>query len=104
MNSRPMILRFSSGSRTPSSASRKIFDASTTLRTPGRRHEVALDLLGLALAQQSVVDEHTGQLVTDRPLHERRRDRRVDAAGQTTDGLLVADLLADPARPARRRR
>ena len=33
MNSRPMILRFSSGSVTPSSASRNCFSASTTLRS-----------------------------------------------------------------------
>ena len=36
--------------------------ASTTVQAdPGRRDEVLLDLLGLALAQQAVVDEHAGQ-------------------------------------------
>ena len=73
-------------------------------RDAGRGHEVALDLLGLALAEQAVVDEHTGQLVADRALHQRCGDRRVDAAGQSADRPLVADLCADRARPAPRRR
>ena len=68
----------------------------------GGGDEVPLDLLGLARAQQAVVDEHAGQLVADRALHERRGDRRVDAAGQPADDLLAADLRADRRRPARR--
>ena len=64
-------------------------------RDPGRGDEVALDLLGLALAQQPVVDEHAGELVADGALHERRRDRGVDAAGQPADRAPVADLGAD---------
>src|SRR5213596_3342873 len=39
-------------------------------------------LLGLALAQQSVIDEHAGEPIADRLRDERRRDRRIDAAGQ----------------------
>ena len=69
----------------------------------GGGDEVLLDLLGLALAQQPVVDEDAGELVADRPLHERRRDRGVDAAGQPADDPLVADLRADRARPGPRR-
>ena len=42
----------------------------------GRRDEVLLDLLGLTRAQQPVVDEDAGQLVTDGPLHQRRGHRR----------------------------
>ena len=62
----------------------------------GRGHEVALDLLGLALAHQPVVDVHAGQPVADRALHDRRRDRGVDAAGEPADRLAaVADLGAD---------
>ncbi len=41
-------------------------------RDAGRRNELLLDLLGLAGAQQAVVDEHTGQLVAHRTLHQRR--------------------------------
>ena len=69
-------------------------------------------LLGLVLAQQAVIDEHAGQLVADRAVHQQRRDRRVDAARERADHLRVADLLADPLdllldelqrRPGRRR-
>ena len=96
MNSRPMILRFSSGSVTPASASRNRFGGVDDLEPhAGGGDVVALDLLGLALAQQAVVDEHAGELVADRPVHERRRDRGVDAAGQAADHPLVADLRAD---------
>ena len=81
-----MILRFSSGSMTPASASRKRFVGVDDVQVDaGRGDEVALDLLGLALAQQAVVDEDAGELVADRALHERRRDRGVDAAGEPAD-------------------
>ena len=62
----------------------------------GGGDEVPLDLLGLALAQQPVVDEDAGQPVADGPLHERRGDRGVDPAGEPADRPAVADLLADP--------
>ena len=52
---------------------------------PGGGDEVVLDLLGLALAQQPVVDEDAGQPVADGALHDRRRHRGVDAAGQAAD-------------------
>src|SRR4051812_28973922 len=51
----------------------------------GRRDEVTLDLLGLARAQQPVVDEHTSELRSDRALHQRRRDGGVDATRQSRD-------------------
>ena len=51
----------------------------------GGGHEVALDLLGLALAHQPVVDVHAGEPVADRALHEGGGDRRVDAAGEPAD-------------------
>ena len=88
-----MILRFSSGSLTPASASRKRFSRVDDVQVDaGRGDEVALDLLGLALAQQAVVDEHAGEPVADRPLHERprrppsrrrRRGRRSPAVSPT---------------------
>ena len=45
------------------------------------------DLLALVLAHDAVVDEHAGQLVADRRVHEQRRDGRVDAAAQAADDL-----------------
>jgi hypothetical protein len=58
----------------------------------GRGDEVALDLLGLAGPEQPVVDEHAGQPVADRALHQRRGDRRVHAARQPADRLPATDL------------
>ena len=58
--------------------------------------------LGLALAQQAVVDEDAGQLVADRAVDQRGRHRRVDAAGEGADDPPVADLLADLARRSSR--
>ena len=54
------------------------------------------DLLALALAHQAVIDEHAGQLVADRAVHEQRRDGGVDAPGEAADRPPVADLGADP--------
>ena len=48
-------------------------------------HEVALDLLGLALPHQPVVDVDAGEPVADRALHDRGGDGGVDAAGQRAD-------------------
>ena len=76
MNSRPMILRFCSGSVDPGQAPRNCPRRLDHLQADaGRGHEVVLHLLGLALAQQAVVHEHAGQAVTDGPLHQRGRDR-----------------------------
>jgi hypothetical protein len=58
--------------------------------------ERLLDLVWLPLPVESVIDEHTGQLVADRPVNEQRGDGGVDAATQGTQHLGVADLLADP--------
>jgi hypothetical protein len=62
----------------------------------GRRDEILLDLLGLALAQQAVVDEDARQPVADRALDQSRGDGGVDAAGEAADRPLAADLRADP--------
>ena len=96
MNSRPMILRFCSGSVTPGQRAEELVLGVDDLQPgPGRRDEVLLDLVGLTGALQAVVDVHAGQLVADRLVHQGRRDRGVDAAGQRAEHLLVADLLAD---------
>ena len=59
------------------------------------------DLLALVLSHEPVVDEHAGELVADRAVHEQRRDARVDAAAEAADDLAVADLGADARRSAR---
>ena len=64
-----------------------------------RHVEVLLErldhLLGLVLPQEAVVDEHARELVADGAVDEQRRHRRVDAARERADDVLVADLLAD---------
>ena len=52
-------------------------------------------LLRLALAHQPGVDVDARELMTDGAVHERRRDRRVDAAAEGADRPAVADLSAD---------
>ena len=42
-----------------------------------------------------MVNEHTGEFVTDRALHERCGNGRVHATRQSTDDLVIADLVAD---------
>ena len=95
MNSRPMILRFSSGSTIPSSAPRNCSLASTTSSLSKTASKSERDLLGLAEPHHPVVDVDAGQPVADRALHDRGGDRGVDAAGQRADRAAVADLLAD---------
>ena len=91
-----MILRLVSGSVTPGERVQEPLAGVDDLELDaGGGDEVLLDLLGLARAQQPVVDEHAGQLVADGLLHERRGDRGVDAAGQPADHARVADLRAD---------
>ena len=76
-----MILRFSSGSETPARKPRNWSSRVDDLEVDaGGLDVVLLDLLGLALAEQPVVDEHRGQLVADGALHECRRHGGVDAA------------------------
>ncbi|ENO87654.1 cytosine deaminase [Thauera linaloolentis 47Lol = DSM 12138] len=53
------------------------------------------DQLAFVEAQQAVVDEHAGELVTDGAVDQRRGHRRVDAARQAEDNFLVTDLRAD---------
>ena len=51
------------------------------------------DLFRFALAEQTVVDVHAGELLADGADQQRRDDGRVNAAGQGEKDLLVADLL-----------
>ena len=52
--------------------------------------------LGLLVAQQAVVDEHAVEALAEDLVHERRGDRRVDAARQRADRVVLgADLLGD---------
>ena len=71
--------------------------ASTTdqLHAEHARGRSSRTLLGLALAQQAVVDEDAGELVAHGPVNQRRRHRRVDAARQAAEHPPVAHLGAD---------
>ena len=42
-----------------------------------------------------MIDEHAGELVADRLVDQHRRDRGIDAAGQSADHPALADLRAD---------
>ncbi len=57
--------------------------------------EEADDLLGLARPQQAGIDKDAGQLVADRLVQQRRRDRGIDAAGQAAHDVTPSDLAAD---------
>ena len=87
-NSRPMILRFCSGSVDAGERGQELVAG---VDVDHAHAEVARErlhhLLGLVQAQQAVIDEHAGQLVADRPVDQRRGDRRIDAAGQARGSL-----------------
>src|SRR3546814_4282139 len=57
--------------------------------------EQADDLIGLTGAHQSVIDEHTGELLADRLMDQHRRDRRIDPARKPADYAALADLRSD---------
>ena len=59
------------------------------------RPEGRLHLLCLTGSKQTVVDEDACQLVADRRMHQRRRHRRVDTAGEPADHLGRSHLGAD---------
>ena len=56
----------------------------------GRGDEVVLDLLDFALAQQTVVHEHAGELVADGLVYQSGGHGGINAAGQAADHLGVA--------------
>ena len=96
MNVSPMILRFCSGSVTPTRFSTKRSAASTWTRLIA---ELAVegvdDTLRLLAAQEAVVDEDAGQLVADGFVDERGGDGGVDAAGERADDAPGPDFRAD---------
>ena len=51
------------------------------------------DAVALAASEQAVVDEHAGELIPDRTMHEGGGDGGVDAPAQRADDLAVADLM-----------
>ena len=53
-------------------------------------------LFGFALAQQTVIDENTGQPVVDSPVKQGGSHCRVDATTQPADDLSVANLSRAP--------
>ena len=53
-------------------------------------------LIAFVLAQQSVVHEHTGQLVANGLVQQRRHDRRIDTAGQAQQHFVFTHLGAHP--------
>ena len=89
-----MILRFSSGSETQGSEESFGLVGHHQVHS-GDLDEILLDLFGLPLTQESVVDEDTGQLRPDGPLHQRRGDGRVHTSGQRTKHPAVPHLGAD---------
>ena len=52
-------------------------------------------LLRFIQTQQTVVDEHAGQVFTDSAVQQHRGHGRVHAAGQAEDHFIVANLLTD---------
>ncbi len=52
-------------------------------------------LLGLALAQEPVVDEHARELVAHCLVDEQRRDGRVDTAGERAENAFASHLGTD---------
>ena len=59
--------------------------------------EGRLDLVALVQPEQPVIHEDAGEPVADGPVHQRGRDRGVDAAREPADHPLIGpDQLADP--------
>src|SRR5690606_10280106 len=53
------------------------------------------DLIALAEAQQSMIDEHASELISDRAMQQRSKHRGIDAARQPQQHAVGADLLAN---------
>ena len=57
--------------------------------------EHLFDLFGLVFAEQAVVHEHAGQLLSDGACAQRRHHRRVHAARKTQNHAVFSNLRAD---------
>ncbi len=91
-----MVLRFFSGSDSPSSAEMKrVAGVDVDERDVVVAAEELDDLARLVQAHQAVIDEDAGELVADRLVDQHGGDGGVDAARQAADDPAVADLLAD---------
>lgn len=53
------------------------------------------DFFGFALAEKTVVHEDANEPISNRPMHERRRDRRVDPAGERANHPFGSDSRCD---------
>ena len=93
-----MILRFCSGSVTPASrVEEQVGGVDEVERQLQLLAEALLDLVGLVVAQQPVVDEDARQPVADGAVDQHRRDGRIDAARQAADDLAgVPTCAPDP--------
>ena len=61
----------------------------------GSANVIFLNLLSFVRSEQSVIDEYTGQLITDSLVYQCGCDRRIHATAQATDHLFVANCGAD---------
>ncbi len=68
-------------------------DAHSVLTSSGghRRH----DLIAFVPAQQTRVDEYACELIADRPLEQCGNHGRIDAAGESEQQMIVANLFAN---------
>src|SRR5438094_1881131 len=82
----PLLLRLLDAAQVLEEARRRVDVAHVELHAVPADAEHLLDLAG---AQEPVVDEDAGQAVADRPVHERRGHRRVDAAREGADDTLA---------------
>ena len=78
----PLLLRVGDAGQGRQEAVAGVDDVQVGLEVVAER---AAHRLGLALAQQAVVDEDARDLRADGPEQQRRRHRRIDAAGQAAD-------------------
>ena len=62
--------------------------------------EDLFNLLGLALAQQAVINKHAGHLLTDGTCAKSSNHRRINAAGKRQDNAVLAHRLAEIGRHA----
>jgi hypothetical protein len=62
---------------------------------PRCARKCSLHLLALVQSQQTGVDEHAGELIADRAMHQRGGNGRVDTPERPQITLSVADELAD---------